>query len=74
VTLAGVPPRRLGLVTARDAHLSLADRAVRDSVLRIVARYRPGIERPVIEKRVTERRGRDAPRERPGGELPSDHA
>ncbi len=73
VTLAGVPPRRLGLVTARDAHLSLADRAVRDSVLRIVAQYRPGIERPVIEKRDTERRSR-VPRERPGGELPSDHA
>jgi LysR family transcriptional regulator, nitrogen assimilation regulatory protein len=40
VALAGVPRRRLGLVTARDAHLSLADRAVRDSVLRLVARQR----------------------------------
>jgi len=38
ITLAGVPPRRLGLVTARDAQLSLADRAVRDSVLRLVKR------------------------------------
>jgi len=40
VSLAGVPPRRLGLVTARDAQLSLADRAVRDSVLRLVKRQR----------------------------------
>ncbi len=40
VTLRGVPPRRLGLVTARDAQLSLADRAVRDSVLRQVNRHR----------------------------------
>jgi len=36
VALAGVPPRRLALVTARDAHLSLADRAVRDAVRRLV--------------------------------------
>jgi LysR family nitrogen assimilation transcriptional regulator len=35
--IAGMPPRRLALVTARDAHLSLADRAVRESVLRLVA-------------------------------------
>jgi DNA-binding transcriptional LysR family regulator len=40
VSLAGVPPRRLGLVTARDAQLSLADRAVRDSMLRLVDRHR----------------------------------
>jgi len=40
VSLRGVPPRRLGLVTARDAHLSLADQAVRDSVLRLVSRQR----------------------------------
>lgn len=40
VKLARVPPRRLGLVTARDAQLSLADRAVRDSVLRLVDRHR----------------------------------
>jgi LysR family transcriptional regulator, nitrogen assimilation regulatory protein len=36
-SLAGVPPRRLAIVTARDAHLSLADQAVRTSVLRLVA-------------------------------------
>jgi len=40
VSLRGVPPRRLGLVTARDAQLSLADRAVRESVLRLVSRQR----------------------------------
>jgi DNA-binding transcriptional LysR family regulator len=40
VSLRGVPPRRLGLVTARDTQLSLADRAVRDSVLRLVSRQR----------------------------------
>lgn len=58
VALGEVPPRRLALVTARDAHLSLADRAVRDSVLRIVARHRPGIERPVLERREHTRRAR----------------
>jgi LysR family nitrogen assimilation transcriptional regulator len=35
--IADMPPRRLALVTARDAHLSLADRAVRESILRLVA-------------------------------------
>ena len=40
MSLAGVPPRRLGLVSARDVQLSLADRAVRASVLRIVGRHR----------------------------------
>jgi DNA-binding transcriptional LysR family regulator len=38
--IAGMPPRRLALITARDAHLSLADRAVRESVLRVVAQRR----------------------------------
>jgi len=36
-TLTKLPPRRLAFVTARDAHLSLADRAVRDGVLRLVS-------------------------------------
>lgn len=36
--LSGVPPRRLALIRARDARLSLADQAVRDCVLRVVAR------------------------------------
>lgn len=35
--IAGMPPRRLALVVARDARLSLADLAVRESVLRVVA-------------------------------------
>ncbi len=43
-TLAGVPPRRLALIVARDAHLSLADQAVRASVLRLVAAYNAGTE------------------------------
>ena len=41
VEVAGLPPRRLGLVYARDAYLSLADRAVRDSLLELVTRDRP---------------------------------
>jgi len=36
VTIAGLPPRRLAMVTARDAQLSLADQAVRDSVRNLV--------------------------------------
>jgi LysR family nitrogen assimilation transcriptional regulator len=39
VALRGVPPRRLGLITARESYLSLADRAVRDGVRRLVARH-----------------------------------
>jgi LysR family transcriptional regulator, nitrogen assimilation regulatory protein len=35
VAIDGMPPRRLALVTARHAYLSLADRAVRDSVRRL---------------------------------------
>jgi DNA-binding transcriptional LysR family regulator len=41
VEVAALPPRRLGLVYARDAYLSLADRAVRDSLLELVTRDRP---------------------------------
>lgn len=37
VAISGVPPRRLALVTSRDAQLSLADEAVRASVLGVVA-------------------------------------
>src|SRR3984893_18446478 len=36
--IADMPPRRLALIAARDASLSIADRAVRDAVLRIVGR------------------------------------
>ena len=38
VTIAHMPPRRLAIVNARDVQLSLADRAVRESVAAIVAR------------------------------------
>jgi DNA-binding transcriptional LysR family regulator len=40
VSIAGMPPRRLALVMARHAYLSLADRAVRDSVRRLVSLQR----------------------------------
>ncbi|MDQ3943580.1 MAG: LysR substrate-binding domain-containing protein [Actinomycetota bacterium] len=40
VSIIGMPPRRLALVTARHAYLSLADRAVRDSVRRLVNAHR----------------------------------
>lgn len=43
VRLAGRPVRRLGLISARDAHLSLADRAVRDSVRGLITQYRDKI-------------------------------
>ncbi|MGZ4133194.1 MAG: LysR family transcriptional regulator [Actinomycetota bacterium] len=36
--IADMPPRRLALVCARDVPLSIADRAVRETVLRIVGR------------------------------------
>jgi LysR family hydrogen peroxide-inducible transcriptional activator len=41
VPVDGLPPRRLVLVTPRDAQLSSADRAVRELVLEIVAGRRP---------------------------------
>lgn len=40
VAIARIPRRRLAIVNARDVQLSLADRAVRESVERIVARHR----------------------------------
>jgi LysR family nitrogen assimilation transcriptional regulator len=46
VALAEVPPRRLALVSARDSSLSLADRAVRDSV-RVLVSITPVPVRPV---------------------------
>lgn len=39
VTIANLPPRRLAIVSARDAQLSLADQAVRESVGRLVATH-----------------------------------
>jgi LysR family nitrogen assimilation transcriptional regulator len=38
VGLANMPPRRLAIVAARDVQLSMADRAVRESVVRLVGR------------------------------------
>ncbi|MFN8034480.1 MAG: LysR substrate-binding domain-containing protein [Acidimicrobiia bacterium] len=38
--IAGLPPRRLALITGRDTHLSLADRSVREAVRRLVASQR----------------------------------
>ena len=40
VSIVGMPPRRLALVTVRQAYLSLADRAVRDAVRRLVVAHR----------------------------------
>jgi LysR family nitrogen assimilation transcriptional regulator len=39
MAIAGMPPRRLALVSSRDAHLSIADHAVRESVLGVVAQH-----------------------------------
>jgi LysR family transcriptional regulator, nitrogen assimilation regulatory protein len=36
VPISDVPPRRLALVTARDARLTLADQALRDTIVRVV--------------------------------------
>ncbi len=36
MSIAGLPPRRLALINARDAYLSIADRAVRDAALRMM--------------------------------------
>ncbi len=41
VPIAGLPPRRLALVMSRDARLSLADSAVREALLEVVAERRP---------------------------------
>ena len=46
VTLAGLPPRRLAMVSARDAQLSLADQAVRDSVRNLVEKHVRSREQP----------------------------
>ncbi len=37
LAIAGMPPRRLAIVNARDAQLSFADRAVRETALAVVA-------------------------------------
>lgn len=42
VSVLGMPPRRLALIMARHAYLSLADRAVREAVRRLVDGHHPG--------------------------------
>jgi LysR family hydrogen peroxide-inducible transcriptional activator len=39
VRIAGLPPRRLAIVSARDTQMSLADQAVRDSVRNLVDKH-----------------------------------
>ena len=53
VSIAGLPPRRLALINARDAYLSIADRAVRDAALRMM-RERFGTKRARKESRPCE--------------------
>jgi LysR family hydrogen peroxide-inducible transcriptional activator len=43
--IAGMPPRRLAIIDTRDAYLSIADRAVRDSALRLMAERFAGSKR-----------------------------
>jgi DNA-binding transcriptional LysR family regulator len=43
VTIAGMPPRRLGLVRARGVQLSLADQAVHDAMVRLVRQAGPDL-------------------------------
>jgi LysR family hydrogen peroxide-inducible transcriptional activator len=46
VRIAGLPPRRLALVSARDAQVSLADQAVRESVRSLVEHHMRTRARP----------------------------
>jgi DNA-binding transcriptional LysR family regulator len=62
VAIARMPPRRLAIVNARDVQLSLADRAVRESVTAIVARQE-GV-RPPVPKAVPSRAAGGATRTR----------
>jgi len=50
--IANMPPRRLAIVSARDVQLSLADRAVRESVERIVAGRATTRREPARARRV----------------------
>jgi LysR family hydrogen peroxide-inducible transcriptional activator len=65
VTIALMPPRRLAIVNARDVQLSMADRAVRDSVGRLVASHigaRDGAVRAVRSRRTRRTRERQVAR------------
>jgi LysR family transcriptional regulator, nitrogen assimilation regulatory protein len=57
VTIAGLPPRRLAMVSARDAQLSLADQAVRDSVHSLVETHMRTRARPTKKVRSRPKRG-----------------
>jgi DNA-binding transcriptional LysR family regulator len=57
VTLAGLPQRRLAMVSARDAQLSLADQAVRDSVHSLVEKHMRTRELPAQKVRSRAKRG-----------------
>lgn len=59
VTISRLPPRRLAIVSARDAQLSLADQAVRESVTRLVASRLEARSRSAVAVRS---RARRAPR------------
>jgi LysR family hydrogen peroxide-inducible transcriptional activator len=57
VRIAGLPPRRLAMVTARDVQMSLADLAVRDSVRALVAKHMETRARPKKQVRSRAKRG-----------------
>jgi LysR family hydrogen peroxide-inducible transcriptional activator len=59
VAIAQMPPRRLAIVNARDAQLSLADQAVRESITAIVAGHE-GVH-SAFAQAVPSRTGRKAP-------------
>jgi DNA-binding transcriptional LysR family regulator len=60
VRIAGLPPRRLAMVSARDVQMSLADLAVRDSVRSLVEKHMQSRTKP--KKQVRSRAKRDASR------------
>lgn len=61
--IAHMPPRRLAIVSTRDVQLSLADRAVRESVERLVERRLSPVA-PPKEKKPREQRPAKRPRAR----------
>jgi DNA-binding transcriptional LysR family regulator len=58
VRIAKMPPRRLAIVRARDAQLSMADQAVRDAVKRLVSSRAYGPDPTPPAKAVRSRRSR----------------
>ncbi len=57
VSIANLPPRRLAIVSARDAQLSLADQAVRESVGRLVETHMSTRAKPAKKVRSRAKRG-----------------